>query len=133
MGPADQRRAVASWAGVFRYRMKNQYDRAIAQCRFAIELAPNFPMAYWQLGIAYAHKGLLDEAISTAEKAIELFGRYSFLLMCLGVCYASAGRPAEARNLLEELKTRGHVAYLPSYAIGTIHLALGEIDQGLEW
>jgi len=120
-------------AGELRFSEAGQHDRAIAQCRLAIELDSNFWFAYWVLAIAYAYKGLLDEAIATAEKGIKLFGRYSCLLMCLGFQYASAGRIAEARELLEELTTRNRVAYVPPFLIGTIHLALGEIDQGLEW
>ena len=114
-------------------RETGQHDRAIAQHRLAIELDPNLWLAHWWLATGYFDKGLLDEAISTVEKGIELFGRYPLLLMNLGACYASAGRTAEARQLLEELETRGRTAYIPSFAFGTLHLALGEIDQGLEW
>jgi serine/threonine-protein kinase len=110
-----------------------QHDRAIAQCRLAIELDPNLWFAYWQLALACLNKGLPDEAIATVEKGIKLFGRYSCLLLCLGFACASTGRIAEARELLEELKTRDRATYVPPSIIGWIHLALGEIDHGLEW
>ena len=114
------------------YHLKRNTDQAIAYCRLAIELDPTFWLAHWFLALAHFGGGQLDAAITTAEKGIEDCGRYPLLLMCLGSCYATAGKPVEARQLLEELETRSRATYISSFAIGTLHLALGEIDQGLE-
>ena len=80
----------------------------------------------------YVQKGRLDEAVAAAEKTCELSGRNSRALGQLGLCKALAGRTAEARQLLEELKTRGKTTYVPEWALAAIHLGLGELDQGLE-
>jgi hypothetical protein len=53
--------------------------------------------------------------------------------MCAGAIYAGTGRVAEARQLLEELEARRRTAYVSSLAIGTLHIAVGEVDRGLEW
>jgi hypothetical protein len=52
----------------------------------------------------------------------------------LGVTYALAGRDEEARRILEE--TRQTYAFFPSWVamgVATIHAALGEADQAVEW
>jgi serine/threonine protein kinase/Tfp pilus assembly protein PilF len=110
-----------------------QHDQATAQCQLAVELDPNFWLAHWMLALSYAYKGQPDDAISAAKKGIHTCGRYPMLLMCLGWSYAASGRVAETRELLEELKARGCETYASPYAIGVLHLALGEVEQGLEW
>ncbi len=115
------------------YHETRQPERAVAHCRLAIELDPHCWLAQWWLALTYFGLGRLDEAITIAERAIEHFGRYPLLLMGAGSLYAGAGRTAEARRLLEELEARGRTGYVSSFAIGTMHLGLGEIDRGLEW
>jgi eukaryotic-like serine/threonine-protein kinase len=110
-----------------------RHDQAIPRCRLAVELDPNFWIAYWQYALSYGYNGQFDIGIPIAEKGIQVCGRYPMLLMCLGCGYAAVGRPADTRQLLEELKARGHESYVSPYAIGTLHLALGEVEQGLEW
>jgi serine/threonine protein kinase/Tfp pilus assembly protein PilF len=113
--------------------VQGQHDRAIALAKLAVELDPNYWYACWSLALSHLYKGQLDDAISTAENGIQVCGRYPFLLMCLGCCYALVGRVAESRQLLEELKTRGRDAFVSPWVIGNLHLALGEVDQCLEW
>ncbi len=115
------------------YIEMRQPERAISYCRLAIELDPGFWLGYWFLTLAYSYGGQIDTSLTTIEKGIELFGRYPILLMCLGGGYAVTGRTSEARQLLEELETRSRTTYIASSIMGTIHLALGEIDQGLEF
>jgi tetratricopeptide (TPR) repeat protein len=49
----------------------------------------------------------------------------------LGYAYAVAGKRAEARNLLEELKTRSKQTYVPWFYIAGIYAGLGEKDQAI--
>ena len=117
----------------FSMTAQGQHDRAIAQCRFAIELDPAQSVAHWALAWALLSTGQVDVAIASAEEGIRVCGRYPFLLMCLGACYAAGGRMAETRQLLEELKIRRSTTYVSAYALGSLHLSLGEVDQGIEW
>jgi serine/threonine protein kinase/Tfp pilus assembly protein PilF len=111
----------------------HQYDTAIAQLLQTIELDPNFYYAHAFLAVCYRLKGQVEEAIASGEKAVGLSRRNSLVLGIHGACYARAGRSAEARKLLEELKARRRVSYISSYALGLIHLRLGEVEQGFEW
>jgi len=112
---------------------QGRHDQAIAQGRVAIELDPAQSVAHWLLAFALFSTGQLDQAIASAEEGIRICGRHQFLLMCLGWCHAAAGRIAEARQLLEELKARRSTRYVSAFAVGNIHVSLGEVDQGLEW
>ena len=113
--------------------IQGQHDRTVALAKLAVELDPNFWYARWMLALSYLYKGQPDDAMSTAQEGIRVCGRYPFLLMCLGSCYVAVGRIGETRHLLEELKTRGREVFVSPFAIGTLHLSLGEVDQGLEW
>jgi serine/threonine-protein kinase len=110
-----------------------QFEQAIAQQRRAIGLNPAFFLPYWMLSITYAVNGRVDEAIAAAEKANELSGRNSMTLGMLGRVYGLAGRSAEARQLLEELKARRRLTYVPPSSIAFIHRGLGEMDEAMEW
>ena len=74
-----------------------------------------------------------DEAIAAGEKANELSGRHALTLGALGAAYGRAGRAAEARRVLEELKARRALTYVPSSALAWAHAGVGELDEGLEW
>jgi len=50
------------------YLALNKYDAAIASLRRAIELQPEQPGAYYQLGVAYRKSGQLDRAANEFER-----------------------------------------------------------------
>jgi len=110
-----------------------QFEPAVAQLQHAIALDPTFFFAYWFLSSVYAQNGRLDEAIAAGEKANELSGRHALTLGALGAAYGRAGRAAEARRVLEELKARRALTYVPSSALAWAHAGVGELDEGLEW
>jgi len=110
-----------------------QFEPAVAQLQHAIALDPTFFFAYWFLSSVYAQNGRLDEAIAAGEKANELSGRHALTLGALGAAYGRAGRAAEARRILEELKARRALTYVPSSALAWAHAGVGELDEGLEW
>lgn len=54
------------------YRMKKDYDRAFADYDKAIELDPNYALAYHQRGFTHAGKSEHDRAIADFDKALQL-------------------------------------------------------------
>jgi len=107
-------------------------DKAIAHYRRAIELNPNFAIAYGYLSLVLAHAGEPLPAIEAGEKAIHLSPRDPELLhfyVGIGTAHFIAGDYAEAVNWAEKvIQVRPNV---PSgYRLRAASLAyLGEIDR----
>ena len=57
--------ASALWA-------KKKYDEVVAAYRRAIELQPDFPDAYYNMGICFYDQGKLDEAAAAYSQAFRL-------------------------------------------------------------
>src|SRR5947209_15197934 len=49
-----------------------QHDVAVRSIGRAVELRPNFPQAYNNLGLVYAAKGMFAEAAAAHERAVQL-------------------------------------------------------------
>ena len=94
---------------------------------------PNLGFAHWLLGLAYMYKGTYEPAIQELQKSIPLSGDSPDEPASLGLAYALAGKSGEARKIMEELKQRSKRKYLSSIPIATLHAALGEKDQALDW
>ena len=67
-----------------------QFERAIEEARFAIELDPSFPEAYWLLAAAYAQKGYFERALEDFERYEALYGETQYWFR--GYLNALAGR-----------------------------------------
>ncbi len=114
------------------YCLTREWDRAITQCRTALELDPQ-SWAHILLGSCYFHMGKQDDAIRAMETQAQVLGRSSFALGNLGWVCASTGRTAEALKLLEELQERAHKQYTPSWSVAVIYAGLGEMDKAFDW
>jgi adenylate cyclase len=84
------------------YMFNRQYDKAIAEGRQALDLAPNFGLAYFFLGDTLGHAGKLAESIGLVEKAERLDPRNRDLYEYdIAVAYALMGRYGEAIPILK--------------------------------
>ena len=110
------------------YNWMRQPDQAIAEAKRALELDPNFFLAFGELARALTQKGLYDEAIA----AIKDQG-HPRLRGLLGYVYAVAGRTGDAQKVLDELKGMPRRRFGDAFALVRIHAALGENDQAFEW
>lgn len=72
------------------YRMKKDYDRAIADYDKAIEIDPSYSLAYSLRGLAYAGKGEHDRAIADYDKAL-LMRPYIVTYLNRGKSYFAKG------------------------------------------
>ena len=82
-------------------------------------------------GMAKVALGRFDEGIATLERVVALSQRGAHFLGTLGWALATAGRKAEARTILDELRSRRKGS--PSVVSETWLLgALGEIDAAFE-
>lgn len=114
------------------YYFARQYDRAIEQCRFTIEMDRHFELAHVWLGWAYLQKGMWEEAILEYEKAVDLsFGRAG-IIAALGTAYALSGKRRRAQKVLEDLRKLAAQRYVSPHRVACIHAALSEIDKAFE-
>jgi len=76
-------------AYLYQYHYKGLIDRAIENYKKALELKPDIPEAYFNLGNAYMEKGLADKAINEYISAISLRPAYVEAHYNLGNAYMS--------------------------------------------
>jgi eukaryotic-like serine/threonine-protein kinase len=123
---------IQTWVGL-RYYFAGKHDAAIAEYLKALELDRQFAPAHWHLGWAYAQTGRFKESISEAERALAIDSGNLAYLASLGHAYARAGRTNEARATLARLAKASASRYVSAYHVAAIHVALGDINAGLDW
>jgi tetratricopeptide (TPR) repeat protein len=115
------------------YCLAGQPEAAIEILKKAIEMGPDFPRSRFRLGIVYESQGLNGQAIAELHKAVQLSEGDPYYEASLGHAYAVAGRSAEARQVLNILKTRSSHEYIPAYAIALVYTGLHDRDKALLW
>src|SRR5204862_2166371 len=93
------------------YSFKRDYEQAIAECRRAIEVDPDFGNPYNDIGAYLIEKGALDDAVPWLERA-KSAPRYEprhFPFLNLGRVYLKKGDLSQAlREFSEALKIHPH-------------------------
>jgi tetratricopeptide (TPR) repeat protein len=118
--------------GIGRYG--KQYDLVLEHARKMLELYPDNPVPYIDLGRAYRLKGMYPEAIAAYQKARDLSGAEpTDALIGLGYTYAVWGKRAEALKILGELKTQSKRRYISPSSVAEIYAGLGEKDEAFDW
>ena len=79
---------------------------------------------------AFEQKGMYTESFASYKKAIEFYGETPSLFMgFLGYAYAKGGQKEEALKVLHQLEELTQQGYVSPYALGVIHLGLGQKDR----
>jgi len=117
----------------YRFYYARQYAEAIEQCQKTLAIDPKFVPAHVYLGRAYEQKGMYKEAAAEFRKALEISEGDSNELASLGHLYAISGQPAEARNILAQLKERSTQTYVQPMWIAAIHVGLDEKELAFDW
>jgi TolB-like protein/DNA-binding winged helix-turn-helix (wHTH) protein/Flp pilus assembly protein TadD len=115
------------------YYFARQYDRAIAQFRATLQLAPHFRSAISGLVYAYLQTGLYEEALAACQQMLERWGRNPQILWDFGYAAAVSGRRDQARQVLTELREQAQHAYVKPLALAWIAIGLGEKEPALAW
>lgn len=68
-----------------------EYDRAVSQCRRALELNPSFALAHLWAGQAYEMLGRTDQALSALRRAVELSDEGAIFVAALARTLAVRG------------------------------------------
>jgi len=110
LGPTAEAHTFLGWT----YSFKRQYDRAIAECRKAIEVDPAFGNPYNDIGAYLIEKGDLEEAITWLEQAItsKRYESYHYPYYNLGRVFLAKDMLNKARECFEKA-----LEICPSYTL----------------
>jgi len=119
-----------------RYDVTGNVEKAIASFRRAVEIDPNFVLAWSSLGAAYWRQGFtvrdkekVDLAVESAEHAVRLDPSLAVVHSMLGMVYGRAGRNEDAiRELRRALEIAPENADAPR-ELGRIYANLGRFAE----
>ena len=98
----------------------------------AAELDPEAGIAHWALAPARWLAGDLAGSVEAAARAVGT-ARAPLFVSSLGVAYARVGRTADGEAALAELHARAAREYITPVAFAELYLALGRVDEALDW
>lgn len=104
---------------------KDALNKAETNFKKAVDLAPNFGLAIYNLGVIYDRQGQITEAIKQLEKIAPANSNQAGLAFELGLLYYRANRKNDAFNQLERA-----VVLAPDYANARWYLALIYEERG---
>jgi tetratricopeptide (TPR) repeat protein len=108
---------------------KGEYDISISNFSKAIQLDPQFELAYMSRGVAYGKVGKVDEALVDFDKAVKLNPKNPRTYHFRGLAYMKRKDYEKAIHDFDraiELNPRYGVAYCSR---GTAKSELGDLDQ----
>jgi serine/threonine protein kinase/Tfp pilus assembly protein PilF len=117
-------KTLTAWTA---YQAHN-YDLALAKAQEIIELDPNFPQGYLQLGNALHQLGRFEEALEMCRKAAEMMPGAPLPLYNLCFALVGVGQFDEAREIVRQLDAAARENYVGKYFLAMSHLAIGETD-----
>jgi DNA-binding winged helix-turn-helix (wHTH) protein/TolB-like protein/predicted Zn-dependent protease len=114
------------------YYLNRDYDAAITNARYVVELYPQLWQGHWLLCLSLTAVARHEEANAACESAVSASRRTPMALGGMGYAYAKAGMADEAERILDELEAMQGKRYVGSIYLAMIHGALGNIDKALE-
>lgn len=115
------------------FYLARDYDRAIEQCREALELSLDFGWAYGIISMAYAQKGMYEEAVDYCQKYFDRSDDDLEAAAFLACFNAALGHQEKALDKLGELHELARRQYVSPGYMSIIHLGLGNNDEALKY
>jgi serine/threonine protein kinase/Tfp pilus assembly protein PilF len=108
-------------------------NAAVHHLRRAVEMDPTASENHRILGIALTRAGMFDEAEVSLHEAMVLSESSAYAVAALGYFRAKSGQREAAAELLAQLLARSQTEYVSPVALVTLHVALGNAHDALEW
>jgi len=118
--------AILGWL----YSLTGQYDKAIAECKKAVELDPNSSSARAWYGSVFYKVGRYEEAVQELEQAMRrdpMAG--TWVLRSLGTAYSFTGRHDEAITTLKKAIQKAPNDYLARLIIIRAYIFAGRQEE----
>lgn len=108
-----------------------EYERAVEECRTALEIAPELLLAHWFLGYALIMSGKQDEGLAESRK---VYDATLTPLATAGMCaiYGVLGQGKEARLMFKKLSALSRSDWVPPLAFAWAYLGLRD-ERVFEW
>jgi tetratricopeptide (TPR) repeat protein len=117
----------------FHYYYTGQYDEAVKQLKFVLEMNKDFPPAHLWLGRTYQELGRVDDALAEFRQVEASLPEWPVSMAARGFVAGAAGRPDEARQILAELERLANHTYVTPYGVALVHAGLGSNDVAFAW
>ena len=108
-------------------------DEAIESYQKAVQLNPNFPEAYNNLGLALHRKNMLDEAIESYQKAVQLNPKYSDAYNNLADALSIKGQIKAAVSYYEKALLFNPDCPDIYVNLGNVYLKTGHIEKSIRY
>ncbi len=115
------------------FAVKHNDEAAVGYIRKAIELKPDYPLAYWELGLVYQHKNNIAEAIKQLLKAIEVDPKYLDAYYDLTAIYKAQKNYLEAIKLLTTATEIAPTDFQPYKELAKIYEAQGKNEDAIHY
>ncbi|MGH9487731.1 MAG: tetratricopeptide repeat protein [Terriglobales bacterium] len=117
----------------FLHFYRREYDLALDQCDHTVELNPYFSPAFCTLGLIQEQRQDMEEATAAFQRAIHLSPTTPGMHAALGHLYALTHQRKLAQKTLRTLVQLSATRYVSPFFFASIHLALGQTDEGFRW
>jgi adenylate cyclase len=112
------------------YVMNRQYDKGIAECETAINLAPNSANAYIWMGLTLKYAGRHEEAVRYSEQALRLDPfPPQWYFRAMGSAYSWVGRYEEAISFLEKALQQAPNDLFTHAVLATVYSWAGRLEE----
>jgi serine/threonine protein kinase/TolB-like protein/Tfp pilus assembly protein PilF len=111
------------------FLLSRQYDRAIVECRKALDMEEDFVVARWVLGRAMELQGQYPTAAAEFERALQREPDNTLLRAALARTYAVSGARAKAHQHLQVLEETTQRRYVSPLDLVLVHAALGQAND----
>ncbi|MBZ5524963.1 MAG: tetratricopeptide repeat protein [Acidobacteriia bacterium] len=115
------------------YYFNREYERAVQECRNALELNPDHFMLHYILGRSYARLGKHGDAIAELRPKSTAPGEVPLMDAALGLAYAVEGKKAQTEKIVSAFQAYVKKRYVPATYFGILFAALGDIEKALTW
>jgi DNA-binding winged helix-turn-helix (wHTH) protein len=117
----------------FYYYYTGQYDEAVKQLKFVLEMKKDFWPAHLWLGRTYQGLGMFNEALAEFRQVEASLPEWPVAMAARGFVAGVAGRQEEARQVLVELERLAPHTYVTPYGVALVHAGLGNKDVAFAW